>query len=68
MGYTKKQYRLVKKRQASIGYDPLNRKYYIDRDFDGVLFRCYSIYEKDIKRYVKTKTLSMLKKGVRYHD
>lgn len=38
-----------------IGFDVDSRKWYIDREFKGVMFRLYSIYKNNVIDYVKKK-------------
>lgn len=40
----------------SIGYDPLLRKYFIERRIQGIMFRMKSYYRKDIEEYISNKT------------
>ena len=45
-----------KKLLASIGYDPLIRKFWIDKIYKGRLYRFYTFSKSDIERYISTKS------------
>lgn len=62
IGYVKPGQRLTKEQKEAtermvrcIGYNPVTRDYYIDKEFQGVPFRLYSIYYKDVEKYVRGK-------------
>ena len=47
----------------SIGYDPLNRVYYINRVFQNYRIECYKFTQESAERYVrnKFKTIKVLR-------
>lgn len=48
---------------ASIGYDPLNRVYYINRVFQNYRIECYKFTQESAEKYVrnKFKTIKVLR-------
>ena len=52
---TREQRQATERMVRCIGYDPLTMEYYIDKKFEGVPFRLYSIYKFDVEKYVRGK-------------
>lgn len=46
---------------ASIGYYPVERVWFIDKEINGVRFRFFSIYKAKVEKYVRGKMKRMYK-------
>lgn len=44
---------------ASIGYYPVERVWFIDKEINGVRFRFFSIYKVKVEKYVRGKMKRM---------
>ena len=44
---------------ASIGYYPMERVWFIDKEINGVRFRFFSIYKVKVEKYVRGKMKRM---------
>ena len=44
---------------ASIGYYPVERVWFIDKEINGVRFRFFSIYKAKVEKYVRGKMKRM---------
>ena len=44
---------------ASIGYYPMERVWFIDKELNGVRFRFFSIYKAKVEKYVRGKMKRM---------
>ena len=44
---------------SCMGYFPLERKYFIDKEINGVYFKLYSVYKSDVEKYIRGKMKRM---------
>lgn len=44
---------------SCIEYFPLERKYFIDKEINGVYFKLYSVYKSDVEKYIRGKMKRM---------
>lgn len=54
-----KEKRKIDQTVASIGYYPMERVWFIDKEINGVRFRFYSIYKAKVEKYVRGKMKRM---------
>lgn len=54
--------RLKDKALRSIGYDPMSRKYFIDRRIRGIRFTAKSYYRENVERYISNRIKNSLDK------
>lgn len=57
LGFTQEQKNLTKRMIRSIGYDPEERVYFIERTLNNIPFKLKSIYYKDLVHYVCGKMM-----------
>lgn len=51
----KKQKEKIDQTVSSIGYYPMERVWFIDKEINGVRFRFYSVYKAKVEKYVRNK-------------
>jgi hypothetical protein len=57
-GFTPEQMEATRRMINSIGYDPEERVYYIDKTFNNLSFRKRSFYLVEVENYVRRKMYS----------
>jgi hypothetical protein len=57
LGFTQEQKNLTERMVRSIGYDPEERVYFIDRTLNNIPFKLKSIYYNDLLHYVYGKMM-----------
>lgn len=55
----KKQKEKIDQTVSSIGYYPMERVWFIDKEINGVQFRFYSVYKAKVEKYVRNKMRRM---------
>lgn len=55
----KRQKKKVDQTVSSIGYYPMERVWFIDKEINGVRFRFYSVYKAKVEKYVRNKMRRM---------
>ena len=55
----KKQKEKIDQTVSSIGYYPMERVWFIDKEISGVRFRFYSVYKVKVEKYVRNKMRRM---------
>ena len=55
----KKQKEKIDQTVSSIGYYPMERVWFIDKEINGVRFRFYSVYKAKVVKYVRNKMRRM---------
>lgn len=55
----KRQKKKIDQTVSSIGYYPMERVWFIDKEINGVRFRFYSIYKVKVEKYVRNKMRRM---------
>ena len=54
-----KQKQKIDQTVLSIGYYPMERVWFIDKEINGVRFRFYSVYKAKVEKYVRGKMKRM---------